>query len=296
MSQSRAIRSAFSEVFHEPVVYLAELAWRSVLTAAVTLLSAYAAIAYLHTLEVTDLDLWGLSGIVPGTAGAAWEHIFQGSGSALTRAGVAAVCGAVLLWWAAATLGRSATLATLVRGEHPALGTIARLNVLRCMVTTCGLIAVVGAYTFAFSRAHTSASEHDRGPIYAIFLPVLLLVGWAWSTVSWYLKVAQIPAAKHNSGMLLALQSAVATVRRHGSQFVWIGFVTGLLRAAAFMVAIFSALIVLSLALQSPAALGWTIMALYALLCLIVFTFLQVLQLAAYARVFAWANPSPGLD
>jgi hypothetical protein len=172
------------------------------------------------------------------------------------------------------------------------LSTVAGLNLARALLWSLAITASVGAYAFAFSRAQISALEFERGKLYAMLLPLLVLIGWCWSTLNWYLKLALVPAARDDHGVIDALQTAGGAVRQHGRQFLWIGLVIALLRGVLFMVGIFFFLIVFSVALQSPGAVGITVVAFYAWLWIVLFTFLHLLQLAAYARVFAWAGES----
>src|SRR4051794_15628694 len=114
MSRSRAVRSGFTNIFRNPAVFLVELAWRWAYGAPALLLIAYSALLFLKLTPISDRDLFGLSGIIPGTAHAALSHIFSNSGPLLIRLIIALAVGIGILWWLASSLGRATVLQHLV--------------------------------------------------------------------------------------------------------------------------------------------------------------------------------------
>jgi hypothetical protein len=272
------MRSAFGTVFRQPAIYLAEFVWRSTFAVTVAMLAFYALIGYFDSMEVTDLDLYGLAGIIPGTAGAALTHIFQGSGPMLVRLAVAVLLGAGLLWLVLATIGQSVTLSALFGAERPAFREIATWNLTRLALFYLTISALVGAWLVALNKSQLTDGGHDRGKFYAIALPLWLLVVWIGSFVASYLSVSSLRRLKGNS----------SAWRSGRSQFAWVAFATGMMRLVLWFAALFALFIVLSMALQSPSVLGWAIMLVFAVAYAAASTLVHLLKLAGHVRVVAW--------
>jgi hypothetical protein len=105
MSKSHAVRSGFSAIFRDPLVYIAELAWRWTYAVASALLIAYGVLLFLNSLPVSARDAFGLSGIIPGLFVEALANIFRGSGPKMLRMAAMLFAGLGLLWFLAASLG-----------------------------------------------------------------------------------------------------------------------------------------------------------------------------------------------
>src|SRR5437660_12171034 len=109
MSRSRAIRSGCTAILRQPLVMLAELAWRWTLATAIIALGTYSLLLFLHSLPVTDRDMFGLSGLIPALFWQTVAHIFSGSGPKVIRIAIILAVGYSVLWWLAASFGRAAT-------------------------------------------------------------------------------------------------------------------------------------------------------------------------------------------
>ena len=94
MSRSRAVRFGFSTAFRRPALFAAELAWRWAFGAAAVLLIGYSVLLFLSSIPVSDRDLFGLSGMIPGMIQSSLAHIFNGSGPKIVRLLAAAGTGA----------------------------------------------------------------------------------------------------------------------------------------------------------------------------------------------------------
>ena len=284
MSQSRAIRSAFGTVFRQPTIYLAELVWRSTFAITVSLLALYALIGYLCSMEVSDTDLLGLSGILPGTVWAALQHIFQGSGPMLLRMAGALLLGGAALWVVLATFGQSVTVAAIFGAERPALRETAGRNVARVALFLLTVSALFGAMLLALDRSQLASGERDRGKFFLLALPLWLLVLLVGSLLSSYLSVA-------------SLRRFVPRPWRSGrAQFAWVSFVAAGMRLALWVISFFALFLVLSMAMQVPAVLAWVPLVLFGLAYTAASTLIHLLKLAGYARVVAWeAEPREAL-
>src|SRR5205085_12519031 len=147
MSRSQAIRSGVKSLVRQPLVIIAELAWRWSLATAMLALSVYSLLLFLHSTPVTNGDMFGLSGIVPSLFWQTLVHIFRGSGPKLVRISVLLLAAFSMLWWLAASTGRAATLQALTSHDDAAerrfnsatIRTILKLNGLRVLLAFVGM-------------------------------------------------------------------------------------------------------------------------------------------------------------
>src|ERR1043166_3936470 len=141
MAECNAIRTGFSTAFRRPSLFAAELAWRWAFDFAAWLLIAYGILLFLRSVPVSDADMFGLSGIIPGRVGATILHILAGSGPKMVRVAFALLVGLSLLSWMANSLGRSAVLRAMLGIEGPSIASLG-VNLIR----TLGSVLVTLAY------------------------------------------------------------------------------------------------------------------------------------------------------
>ena len=213
----------FRAAFRRPSLTFAEIAWRWTVGAVAWALFLFWCIEYLDTLPVTDADAALLWTRQPLLVGRAIAHILRGS---LNRAGLAALLAALalsLLWIIAASVGRSATVRSLLdyfrRGvatnvsteTHPSaeprlLPSLIGINFLRVALMIAGLLAFAGAallVRLALPRAHP-----HPGLAFMLFLPLGGLICIVWPMLNWLLSLACIFAVRDGDDVLSA------TVRR----------------------------------------------------------------------------------
>lgn len=283
MSQSQAMRSAFGMVFRQPAIYVAEFVWRTTFAITVGLLGFYALIGYLDWMEVTDLDLFGLSGIVPGTIAAALTHIFQGSGPVLLRTAIAVALGAGLLWLVLATVGEGVTLSALFGSERPAFRLVATWNLARLALLYLTIAAFIGAGFAAFAKSRLADGSHDHSAFYALAVPLWILVFWVGAAIRGVISVESLRGLRGNG----------LEWRTGRGQFMWVAFATGLMRMVLWFTALFAFFMVLGMAVQSPAFIAWLLIVLFAIAYSAVSTLIHLLKLAGYVRVIAWEVEPP---
>lgn len=288
MSRSHAVREGFSAIFREPLVYLAELAWRWTYSIAAALLIAYGVLLFLNSLPVTDRDLFGLSGIVPGLYGAALASIFQGSGPKMVRLALMLALGLGTLWFLAASLGRTATLTALLR-KPARLRPILRLHFLRLMVGSAAWVAYIGAFAVAFSAARFENGQgYDPGKFYLVFLVLSLVISSAWSSASWYLSLGPILSVRNGSGALDSLYDSAALVRRQPRQFSWVGIFFGVLRTIVWFAAFIVFVTVMSSAAAAPPGVATAVLILFLTAYSAVSAFIYLARMGSYLRILEW--------
>ena len=283
MSQSQAMRSEFGIVFRQPAIYAAEFVWRTIFAITAALLAFYALIGYLDSREVTDLDLFGLFGFIPGTARLALTHIFQGSGPLLVRTVVAVALGAGLLWLVLATFGESVTLSALFGSERPAFRVVATWNVARLALLYLMIAACIGAAFLAFARSRLADGSHDHSAFYALAVPLWLLVFWMGAAIRGVISVESLRRLRGNG----------LEWRTGRGQFMWVAFATGSMRMVLWFTALFAFFMVLGMAVQSPAFIAWLLIVLLAIAYSAASTLIHLLRLAGYVLVIAWEAEPP---
>ncbi len=305
MSRSRAIRSGVSAVFKQPLIIVAELAWSWAFSLAVLLLGVYALLLFLHSLPVSGGDIFGLSGIVPSLFGQTLAHIFHGSGPTMARIVIVLAVGFAALWWMAASLGRAATLPALIArtdGEgvvtsepisKPALRlrTIVGLHALRVVLGFAGALAYFGAVLLALSVSRVGAEvqvgemQGDIANFYLMLIPIALVIGLIWSTVSWYLRLAPVVAVSNDSDVVRSILDSAWLSRKFAAQFAWVGFVCGILRLMLYGAAFFVLLGSIGLLAQLPGGIVVGTLALLVLMYSFCSSLINMVKIAAYARI-----------
>src|SRR6201999_3796174 len=114
LSSHSPFRDGFAAVWHEPVLWPAELAWRWCFGFSALTLGFLSLGLFLAGLKISAADEFLLRTLQPKLLDSAIRHIFQGSLSRFLLEQMILLLGVMLLWSLAATAGRSATLRRLV--------------------------------------------------------------------------------------------------------------------------------------------------------------------------------------
>jgi len=248
----------FRAAFRRPSLTFAEMAWRWTVGAAAWTLFLFLLIEYLDTLPVTNGDVTLLRTRQPLLVGRAISHILSGSLNRAVLASLFAAVALTLLWIIAASIGRAATVHTLidyfrrdVAGNVPAsiipsaasqglvvsedaasaasteiqdslprrvVRPLLALNFLRIAVALASILAFVGAAILAGFAS--PAAKPRPGMAFILFLPFAALICTVWPALNWLLSIASIFAIRDGDDTLDAVSSAVAFVReRSGSVF-----------------------------------------------------------------------------
>src|SRR5579863_6717790 len=176
MSRVSPTLEGFRVAFRRPSLTLAEISWRWTVGAAACALFLFSVLEYLDTLPVTNVDALLLRTRQPVLIGQALGHIFRGSLPRIVMALSVAAVALTVLWILAASVGRMATLRSLIdyfaekqrsmnhgprdggsesipftnsvpvpkKGSGP-LGSLLRLNFLRAAVALAAVLSFVGA-------------------------------------------------------------------------------------------------------------------------------------------------------
>ena len=179
-----------------------------------------------------------------------------------------------LVWIAAATLGRAATVRTLVAagrnaGFQPAEGSPARavfardgvlvpptsrrllvsltvVHSLRALVTIATFLAFFGTVFFVSSNASLDPQSGAAPLLLLAWMLLALLLCLLWGVVNWFLALAPIFCVPENTGAWRAIGDSLAFFRNRSREYLAIASAYGLFRLAAMVVAILAGLVVVT--------------------------------------------------
>jgi class 3 adenylate cyclase len=299
----------FRAAFRRPSLTLGEIAWRWTVGASATTLFFYGLFEYLNTLPVTRGELLFLRSRQPYLVAQAIAHILRGS---LNRAVMAALLAAMmlgLLWMVAASLGRVATVQSLLDYFRNVVGNVAsngtsgaagiggavsvsasaplrplvRLNFLRVVVALAAILGFVGATILA---GFASPDSHPRpGLAFLLFLPLAGLICLAWWALNWLLSLAGLFAARDGEDAVGAVFAAVAFCRDRTNAVFAVSTWTGL----AHLIAFAGATTVVSMPLGFAGLLPWRLVVLGVILVTLAYfvlaDWLYMARLAGYVCI-----------
>jgi len=294
----------FRLIFGRPVLSLAEIVWRWSFAAAAWLLGTLALFEYLDTLPVSNRDVILLRSGVPGLIGRGLTHALRGSGERFLLAAVAVSIGLAILWIAIASLGRAATLLSILgtiqarvrctfglvskpdvdpQVTSPCLRSLAGLHLLRVMLFSVTALAGVGA---AFAAGLLSpAADPNPGVAFLAFLFLAFAIVVVAVGLNWVLSLATLFVVRDAQDAFGAVDAALKLCRdRFGAVFAvgtWFGFA----HFTFFVVAMSVVMFPLSLAAIVPPAFVLLGMLVITLVYLAIADSLYIGRLAGYAAI-----------
>lgn len=303
----------FRAAFRRPALSLAEVLWRWSVGASTVLLVVFGVIEYLDTLPVTGGEILFLQTKQPILIARAIAHILRGSRGRAIAAALIAGLALALLWMIAASLGRMATVPSLLdyfhaQAAHVCGGVFAshqtqpsgnvsphvfrclfRLNFLRVASAIAAISGLAGA---AILARFTSSGP---GPAFAVFvfLSFAALVCTTWWVLNWFLSLAALFAVRDREDAMGAISAAVSLCRDRAAAVFAVSFWSALIHFVIFIAA--SSIVLLPLGLA--AALSWRIIAgaliVITLAYFAVADWVYMARLGGYACIAEWPEAWP---
>jgi hypothetical protein len=286
MKQRSPTLEGFQIMFRVPLLGFAEIAWRWSFGLAAAAVLLFSLREYLDTLPVTAGDMLLLRTRQPFLILQVLSRIFQGSAPRAVAAFAVLVPALGLAWIVIASLGRAATLKTLIeyfRGSHGRvpLASLLALNSLRAVTFLAAVVGVVGALLATRAAASTSG-DPSPGSALLIFWMLIMLVGLACSLLNWYLSLAAIFVVRDGASTFAALAAAIDLCRSRTGSMAAALTCFGVAHAAMFVVASSAAAVPLGLSEVLPGGVVLGGLLLVTLLYFAAVDFLYVGRLAAY--------------
>jgi hypothetical protein len=324
MSTWSPTAEGFRTIFSRPALSLAEITWRWSFGAAGTFLAVFALFEYFDTLPVSNRDRFLLRTGAPSFVLRALSHILQGSGARFLLALLVTCAALSLLWILLASLGRAATLTSLLEtirtralslqraampdvepenagaaiagnlSSHP-IRSLAGLHCLRIMVFALAIFALAGA--LFGSSLLSSRNDPHPGLAFLAFLMLSFLIALAVTSLNWLLSMATLFVVRDGEDSFGAISSAIDLCQdRLGAVFA-VGTWFGLAHLTFFVIATSVVGFPLSfLAIVPPGFVLLGVM-LVTLLYLAIADSLYIGRLAGYAAILeAPALPPPVFD
>jgi hypothetical protein len=294
MAECHAIRAGFSTAFRRPAIFAAELAWRWAFTAAAWLLIAYGVLLFLRSVPVSDADMLGLSGIIPGRVLPTIAHILAGSGPKMVRVAFALLAGVTLLSWFSYSLGRSAVLRAVLDRD----GSSRRLFGLNLLRTFCSLLVTLsyaGCVYLIFRAGQTQDSAHAASgakDFTLLFAALAFLISWLWGKLDGRLTLANVFLLRDDAGVAHSIVRATEVSIRRMRQFAWIGLVFGFIKLVLWVGVFFATLTAFSMFAPLSAGLAWCAVFVVLMVYSALANFFSVGALAAQVRVIDWDEQS----
>ncbi len=281
-SDGSPFRDGFAAVWHDPVLLVAELAWRWCFGFSAWALFVISGALFLDSLKVSPLDELLFGTLQPQLLFGALHHILHGSLTRLVLEQSALLLGLTLLWCFAATVGRAATLRRLVAmfsaddGPISMTWQFASIFVLSLMRAAWSWIAMSVAIACLLIGGVMAAQ--DRAGWAALFLAFGIgLPCWFGAVLNWFFGLAPLFCIRSGAQVMDALGQSVDFVSRRGGRLSLLGLFFLLLRLvwfATMMLAILS-----SLSMVQLVPIGW-VLVLMAAVALIYFAGADLLYLA----------------
>ena len=283
MASESPISEGFRRAWHGPEIVLAEIAWRWSFGVATLALGIGSLWIYLDTLPVSNSAFQALGRHPRWLVASALAHVLH-DGAHLLRFAAIMLPAIFVLWIAAVTLGRAATLTELLGREagvrlRPQLG----LSFLRASVALASFAGCLGALILAGQAA--ADTRLSSGVALAIFALLTLTIEVLRSRLNWFLSLAAIPAARNGCDTLAAISTAVALFRRQSRKFAGAGTVFGAIHGVIFAFATVVSLLVLALADKVPPAATLFFLTAITLAYCAAVDFLHIARLAAYVAI-----------
>src|SRR5579862_2509904 len=300
----------FQTMFRLPLLGLAEVAWRWSFGLAVGAALVFMIREYLATLPVTAGEMLLLRTRQPALMAQALARIFQGSAPRAFAALVVLLLSLTLAWIVLASLGRAATLKTLIEyfrssGRMPlarepevlptsagrGLGSLMILNSLRATALLASTVGLVGAMLVA--RMASRPDDPSPGMVLLIFWMLMMLIGLAWGMLNWYLSLAALFAVRDGASAWGALAQAMDLCLGRMGGLIAVATWFGIAHAIVFVVATSAVGIPLGFAEFLPGGVILGGVLLVTLLYFAAVDFLYVGRLASYVFLLEQSAPEP---
>jgi hypothetical protein len=309
----------FRTIFRRPSLSLAEIVWRFSFGGAATLLLGLAFLEYLDTLPVSNTDLFLLRTGHPLLISQAFSHILHGSALRVAIACIVLFSALAVLWIVLASIGRGATLATLLEHitdrasvfhretagpeSHSDLDSVTKqlatkwtlrsligLNFLRATLALAAIAAFIGVIIVAGFAS--SPQKPDPASVFFMSALFALVIWLLWSSISWFLSTASIFVVQRGQNTFAALSSTADLLRDHFGRIMAVGTWFGIVHLVLFVVATSVVSFPLAFLGVIPAGIVLSAVLLLTLLYFALADMLYIGRLAGYVAILE-APPAP---
>jgi hypothetical protein len=269
---------------------LCEISWRWTFGIALWAVLAYIAFSSLGQVQMTDTEIRLLHAFDPRASAYVLLRVMNAIVPVLLRVFAYTLPALVMLWIAAATFGRAATLRALLgpRCRTVRWSALVGVNVLRVALLFVAILAFVGS-SILVGRMFRGQEEY-LGVAILLSLGVNLLIVSAWSLLNWFLTLAPIFVMRDGVGTFAAFGASVDLFRDRSGPYMGAAMGLGLVRLA--LITVVSVLSVIPLGMIGNFGVGAVISAGIAL-ALVYYALTDAVQIWRIAAYVSLANYEP---
>jgi hypothetical protein len=283
-------RDGWRKITRTPLLILCEISWRWTFGIALWAVLAYIAFSSLGQVQMTDAEIRLLRELDPRASAYVLLRVMNAIVPVVLRVFVYSLPALIVLWIAAATFGRAATLRALLgaRCGKVRWSTLIGVNLLRVALLFAAALAFVGS-SILVGRMFRGEPEY-LGVAILISLGVNLLIVSAWSLLNWFLTLAPIFVLRDGAGTFVAFGASVDLFRERSGPYMGTAMGLGLVRLA--LITVVSVLSVIPLGMIGSFSVGAVVTAGIAL-ALVYYALTDAVQIWRIAAYVSLANYEP---
>jgi hypothetical protein len=283
-------RDGWRAITQTPSLILAEIAWRWTFGIAMWAVLAYIALSSLGQVRVTDAEIKLIRAFDPYASSYVLLRVLNSIVPVMVRVLAYAMPALTVLWIAAATLGRAATLTALLgdRAGKVRWSALAGVNVLRAIVLFAAVLAFVGS-SILVGRFFRGTPEL-LGAAILLNLGINLLILSVWSLLNWFLSLAPIFVMRDGVGTFSAFGISLDLFRERSGAYMGAAVALGLVRLLLLVLVSFISLIPLGMIGNSPTRAVVVVSVAVAIIYWALMDVVQIWRIAAYVSL-AKAEP-----
>ncbi len=283
-------RDGWRAITQAPLLILCEISWRWTFGIALWAVIAYIAFSSLGQVQITDTEIKLLRALDPYASSYVLLRVMNAIVPVVLRVFVYTLPALIVLWIAAATFGRAATLKALLgeRARKVRWSALVGVNLLRVLVVFAAVLAFVGT-SILIGRMFRGEPEL-LGAAILLGLGVNLLILSAWSLLNWFLTLAPIFVLRDGAGTFGALGSSLDLFRAHSGAYMGAAVGLALVRLALITVVSVLSVIPLGMIGTSPMMAAIVVGITLALIYWALTDAVQIWRIAAYVSL---ANYEP---
>jgi len=287
-------------VYRQPILGLAEVAWRWTVATAAWLLLGFLVIEYIDSLFITRGDRLLVGSGVPWLVMASVRRILMSRMGRFAAAALIVGSAVGVLWIFAASLGRAAIIRAMLDSIRPGaeaegairyeLGSLLGLHSLRAGLLTAAVLAwTCAALLVGFVPR---ASNPRPGLLLLLLFALGFVIAGFWRCLDWLFSIAPIFTIRDGSGTLQSVSSAIRFVLERRRALVSAGASFAAIHLVVFLSACSIASVPLTLLGILPARVIASVLVLLTLVYFAVIDFLCAAKLAAYIAILALPDQS----
>lgn len=285
MAGSAPIRDGWQALKRMPALILCEIAWRWTFGVALWAVLIYIFARSLGQVRISGEEIKLIRAFDPYSTAYVMLRVINAILPTVLRVCLYCLPGLVILWIAAASVGRAATLSVLLRESRKQIrwGALVGINVLRVVVLFAAALALVGCSILVGRMFRGDPQFLGAAILLGVGLDTLVLC--AWSALNWFLSLAPIFVVRDGAGTLGAFGSSIGLLQQRTGCYVGAALGLGLARVAIMTGATVASMVPLALVGASRVAVVLGMSLVIALGYWALTDVVQIWRIAAYVSL-----------